>query len=98
MTAKPLAKISRRVLLISPVVIAVGGFFAVLHGLKPQNATFVLVPSRVFDLRAGLLQFSRGAGQRGAWTRCRSRARDSPACVVTPGERGHRVTADVPAR
>ncbi len=26
MTAKPLAKISRRVLLISPVVIAVGGF------------------------------------------------------------------------
>lgn len=43
MTNKSLGKIGRGALLISPVVIAVVGFFAVLYWLKPRNATFVLV-------------------------------------------------------
>jgi hypothetical protein len=50
MTTKSLGKIGRRALLISPVVIAVVGFFAVVHWLKPLNATFVLVLSAVLAI------------------------------------------------
>jgi hypothetical protein len=45
MTTHSLEKIGRRALWISPVVIVIGGFFAALHWLKPQNATFVMVLS-----------------------------------------------------
>jgi hypothetical protein len=50
MAMMSLGKIGRRALLISPVVIAVVCFFAVLRWLKPQNATFVLVLSAVFAI------------------------------------------------
>ena len=50
MITKSLGKIGRRALLISPVVIVVVGFFAVLHWLKPQNVTFVLVLTAVFSI------------------------------------------------
>jgi hypothetical protein len=50
MTTKSLGKISRQALLISPIVIALVSFFAVLHWLKPRNAAFVLVLSAVFAI------------------------------------------------
>jgi membrane protein YdbS with pleckstrin-like domain len=50
MTTQSLGKIGRHALLISPVVIAVVSFFAVLHWLKPRNSTFVLVLSAVFAI------------------------------------------------
>jgi len=50
MTTKSLGKIGRRALLISPVVIVVVGFFAVLHWLKPQNGTVVLVLTAVCSI------------------------------------------------
>jgi hypothetical protein len=50
MTTKLLGKIGRSVLLISPIVIAVVGFFALLLWLKPRNATLVLLLTGVFSL------------------------------------------------
>jgi hypothetical protein len=50
MTTKSLGKIGRRALLISPVVIAIVGFFAVLHWFKPQNNTFVVILSGVLSI------------------------------------------------
>jgi membrane protein YdbS with pleckstrin-like domain len=50
MTSKSLGKIGRRVLWISPLFIAVVGFFGLLLWLKPRNATFVLVLSAVFSI------------------------------------------------
>jgi cobalamin synthase len=47
MTTKSLGKIGRRALLISPVVIAVVSFVAVLYWLRPHNSTFVLVLTAV---------------------------------------------------
>lgn len=50
MTSRLVGKIARRALWVSPVVIAVVGFFAVLHWLRPRNTTFVLVLSAVTSL------------------------------------------------
>jgi hypothetical protein len=50
MTTRSLRKIGRQALLIAPIVIALVSFFAVLHWLKPRNATFVLVLSAVFAI------------------------------------------------
>jgi hypothetical protein len=65
MATKSLGKIGRRALLISPVVIAVVSFFAVLYWLKPHNATFVLVLSAVFSIFVmGYTGFLARRGQR----------------------------------
>jgi hypothetical protein len=50
MTMKPLGKITRRVLWISPVVIVVVGFFAAIPWLKQQSATFVLTLSALMSI------------------------------------------------
>src|SRR5262249_42615666 len=50
MTKRVAGKLGRRALWISPVVIVIGGFIAVLHWLKPQNATFVIVLSAAVSI------------------------------------------------
>lgn len=50
MTRKSLEKIGRQALLISPVVIAIVSFFAVLYWLRPHNTTFILVLTAVVSI------------------------------------------------
>jgi hypothetical protein len=50
MTTKSLEMIGRRALLISPVVIAVVSFVAVLYWLRPHNGAFILVLTAVVSI------------------------------------------------
>jgi hypothetical protein len=50
MTTKSLGKIGRQALLISPIVIAVVSFFALLRWLRPVNSNVVLVLSAVVSI------------------------------------------------